>query len=215
MDKSKVLIMLDAGHGQNTPGKRSPLFDDKITRLYEYSYVRSIVSSVYDKLTSEGYNCYIIHPETDEIVSTNNDLKLRVQRANQKYTEQKQKGNTAIFISVHVNAAGNGNWYSVTGWSAYTSKGQTSGDKLADKLYEAADEILGPLNKKVRKDMSDGDPDYESNFYVLKNTNCPAVLTENMFMDNKSDCEWLLSDNGRNYIIDIHVKGIKKYIDNL
>jgi N-acetylmuramoyl-L-alanine amidase len=29
--------------------------------------------------------------------------------------------------------------------------------------------------------MSDGDPDKEANLYVIKNTKCPAVLTENFF----------------------------------
>jgi hypothetical protein len=28
MEKSKVLIMLDHGHGSSTPGKSSPVFDD-------------------------------------------------------------------------------------------------------------------------------------------------------------------------------------------
>lgn len=215
MDKSKVLIMLDSGHGSNTPGKQSPLFSDGITRLKEYAYVRQITYGVYNKLISEGYNVYIVHHEIEEIGTTNNDLKLRVNRANQKYNEQKQKGNTAIFISIHVNAAGNGNWYNARGWSVWTSKGQTEGDKLADKMYESAEEVLLPIGQKIRKDMSDGDSDYESNFYVLKNTNCPACLTENMFMDNKEDCMWLLSDEGVNSIIDIHVKGIKKYIESI
>lgn len=44
----------------------------------------------------------------------------------------------AFLISIHVNAAGNGPWMNARGWSAWTSKGQTAGDKLADKLYEAA-----------------------------------------------------------------------------
>lgn len=29
---------------------------------------------------------------------------------------------------------------------------------------------------------------------------CPACLTENMFMDNKEDATWLLSNEGRNII---------------
>jgi hypothetical protein len=45
MDKEKVLIILDSGHGNNTPGKCSPLFegvDGKMTRFYEWKYVREI-----------------------------------------------------------------------------------------------------------------------------------------------------------------------------
>lgn len=207
--------MLDAGHGSNTPGKKSPLFDNKQTRLYEYAYVRDITAAVYSKLISDGYRCYIVHPEIDEITSTSKDLILRVNRANDLYTVEKKKGNTAIFISIHVNANGNGEWQNARGWSVWTSKGQTQGDKLATAIYNTADKILTPYGQKIRKDMSDGDPDYESDFYVLKHTNCPACLTENMFMDNKEDAQWLLSDEGRNTITKIHVEGIKNYISSL
>ena len=41
--------------------------------------------------------------------------------------------------------------------------------------------------QKIRRDYSDGDPDWEENFYILSKTQCPAVLTENFFMDNKED----------------------------
>ena len=47
----------------------------------------------------------------------------------------------------------------------------------------------------IRTDTSDGDRDMESNFYVLKHTSCPAVLTENFFQDNKSDVDY--KDLGR------------------
>ena len=43
----------------------------------------------------------------------------------------------------------------------------------------------------------------------------PAVLTENLFMDNKEEVEYLLSEEGKKSIIDLHVEGIKQYIDNL
>ena len=50
---------------------------------------------------------------------------------------------------------------------------------------------------KIRKDMTDGDPDKESGFYILKHTKCPAVLTENLFQDNKEDVGFLLSEEGK------------------
>ena len=95
----------------------------------------------------------------------------------------------------------------------WTSKGQTAGDKLADCLYEAAHEVLDPKKIKIRTDKSDGDEDWESDFYVVKNTNCPACLTENFFMDNKEDVDYLLSEEGMNDVTMIHVKGIQKYIE--
>jgi len=61
--------------------------------------------------------------------------------------------------------------------------------------------------------MSDSDRDWESNFYVIKNVNCIAVLTENFFMDNKNDVDFLLSEKGMETVTDIHINGILKYIE--
>ena len=65
---------------------------------------------------------------------------------------------------------------------------------------------------KIRKDISDGDPDKEANFYILVHVPCPAVLTENLFQDNKEDVEFLLSEKGKEAITKIHVEGIKNYL---
>jgi N-acetylmuramoyl-L-alanine amidase len=46
-------------------------------------------------------------------------------------------------------------------------------------------------------------------------TNCPAVLTENLFMDNKEDVKLLLSEEGKNKIVNLHVKGILTYLDKI
>ena len=61
--------------------------------------------------------------------------------------------------------------------------------------------------------MSDGDRDWEEDFYILRKSRCPAVLTENFFMDNKADVAYMLSDEGKEAIVRCHVEGIKKYID--
>lgn len=201
-DWSKALVMIDNGHGINTPGKRSP-----DGTLLEYKYVREIVKRMKVELDKLGIKYYIVTPEEKDI-----KLLTRVNRVNKKYEEAKKQGISSFFISVHVNAAKNGEWYSARGWSGWTSKGQTKGDNLADCLYEAAHEVLDPKKIKIRTDKSDGDEDCESNFYVLKNTNCPACLTENFFMDNKEDVAYLLSEEGMQDVTKIHVEGIKKYI---
>ena len=47
-------------------------------------------------------------------------------------------------------------------------------------------------------------------FYIIKNTNCPAVLTENLFMDTlKPDCEFIMSDAGVETIAQLHFDAIK------
>ena len=116
-----------------------------------------------------------------------------------------------ILVSIHVNAAGNGSkWMNATGWSCYTSKGQPQSDKLAECLYEAA--IKDFPGKRIRTDKSDGDPDWEESFYILRKTLCPAILTENFFMDNPQDLDYLQSRAGKQAIVDTHVEAITEYL---
>ena len=74
---------------------------------------------------------------------------------------------------------------------------------------------IDPKKLRIRTDKSDGDEDWESNFYILKNTNCPATLSESFFMDNEEDVKYLLSPEGKKDIIKIHVDGINRYIASL
>ena len=50
------------------------------------------------------------------------------------------------------------------------------------------------------------------NFYVIKNTKCPAILTENLFYTNKADLAILQSSEGKEKIVAMHEKAIKNYI---
>ena len=63
---------------------------------------------------------------------------------------------------------------------------------------------------KFRSDTKDGDEDKESNFYVLYNTKSPALLVENLFMDNRFEAEFLLSESGQEQIAECLLQSIKK-----
>lgn len=195
-------ILIDNGHGENTPGKRSP---DGLLR--EYAYVREIAEKIQKELSAKGYDVERIVRETIDV-----PLSERTRRVNE--TCARYGSANVILVSVHCNAAGNGGWMNARGWSAYTSKGSTKADELASCLYASAAENL-PAGMKIRSDWSDKDPDWEENFYILQKTKCPAVLTENLFQDNKEDVDFLLSDNGKQTIVKLHVEGIIKYIKSL
>lgn len=195
-------ILIDNGHGENTKGKRSP---DGVLR--EYAYAREIAEAVERELRSRGYDAERIVHETMDV-----PLQERARRVNEVCGKLGTKN--VILVSIHCNAAGDGsNWMQARGWSAYTSKGKTKADDLANCLYDAARKFFSGL--KIREDMSDGDPDWEENFYILSKTKCPAVLTENFFQDNKEDVAYLLSADGKQAVINTHVKGIINYINNL
>ena len=194
-------ILLDPGHGLNTPGKRSP-----DGTLLEAAYNREIAQLTLSQLQAKGHDVQLLVPEPEDI-----PLKERVRRVNAHCTALGKTN--VILISIHVNAAGDGTrWHTATGWSCYTCKGQTESDRLADCLYKAAEQIL--KNQVIRTDYArDGDADWEENFYILRHSLCPAVLTENFFMDNRDDLEYIQSRAGKQAVVDTHVEGILDYLN--
>ena len=194
-----MLILIDPGHGIDTPGKRSP--DGK---FLEYLWNRQIAELLLDRFMKMGIDASLVVTETNDI-----SLSTRVQRVNRMCS--KVGASNVILLSIHSNAAGDGSkWMSAQGWSCYTSKGETKSDLIAECLYDAFEAEFA--EKKIRKYMSDGDRDWEENFYVLAKSKCPAVLLENFFYDNRDECAWLLKDETKERIADTIVKGITQYI---
>lgn len=187
-------ILLDNGHGRQTPGKRSPIWSDG-TQMFEYEFNRDIVKRITAKLSLLKIQYKIIVPELNDIL-----LDERVRRINAIYKSDR----TAVLLSVHSNAGGG------QGWECYTTVGNTKSDPIATILCQEAKKALPSF--KMRFEMSDADPDKESQFYIIKNTNCPAVLTENLFMDNEQECKFLMSNTGRDIIAALHVAAIKRIV---
>ena len=192
-------ILIDPGHGIDTPGKRSP---DGL--FLEYLWNRQVADLILEGLVSAGVDASLVVTETNDVT-----LRNRVNRIN---TICNRVGaSNVLLVSVHANAAGNGSaWMNAKGWSCYTSRGKTKSDQVAECLYDAFEEEF--QDRKIRKDMSDGDRDWEENFYVLQKSKCPAVLLENFFYDNREECAWMLQEETKRRIASAAVKGIIKYI---
>nr|DAO62599.1 MAG TPA: Cell wall hydrolase autolysin [Caudoviricetes sp.] len=189
-------VLIDNGHGENTPGKRSP-----DGRLREWAYSREIADMVVSGLRKRGI-------DAERIVKEDTDVPLseRCRRANAVY---KETGKKAILISIHCNAAGNGgSWLNARGWSVFVSNNASANSKkLATCLGEAAEVQRVTIRKQTPKLMY-----WEQNLAICRDSNCPAVLTENFFQDNKEDVDFLLSEEGKRTIVSLHVKGICKYL---
>ena len=197
----KKIILIDNGHGIETPGKRSP--DGK---LREYKWCREIANRVHISLVRMGYDARIIVPEDKDI-----PLAERCKRVNDICKKYGKKN--VILLSIHNNAAGNGSrWMTARGWAAYTTKGITEADRFASCLYDAA-EMLFKSPLKVRKYSSSYmGRDFEENFYILMHSYCPAVLVENFFQDNKEDVAYLTSEIGKRTCAEALVRGILNYM---
>ena len=197
-EKKDILVILDNGHGVETQGKRSPKWPDG-SQLFEYEFNRDVVKLISEKLTQVGIKNIILVPELKDV-----PLQDRVNRANKLW---KSTGKKCFGVSIHANA-GKG-----TGWEVWTSVGKTKSDDIATIFWEEMKTEFP--QQKMRLDTSDGDVDKESDFYILKKTNCPFILTENFFMDTYSDYKIISSQAGRQKIANAHVRAIKKVLMKL
>ena len=189
-------IILDNGHGKETPGKCSPKWKDG-TQLFEWEFARDVVRHIEGKLRALGFDVRVIVPEMTDVT-----LGERVRRTN-AICKEKGAGN-CLFVSIHANGGGG------TGWEAFTTPGKTKSDDFATVLYEEAEKMWGK-EWRIRKDGTDGDPDKEANFYVIKGANCPAVLVENFFMDTERDCRYIMSQEGRDVCAEVVKNAIVRY----
>jgi len=167
--------------------------------IFEGEFNRKVVDAIAEKLWYLEIAYRLVVDEDEDIT-----LKERVNRTNNYQSTLKN----CIFISIHGNAF-NGN---AMGYEVFTSKGQTDSDLIAEVF--AIKMALAFPKKVMRWDLSDKDRDKEASFYVLKNTNCPALLTENFFFDNKEDAKLMMSDEGVERIAQAHVDAIVKIEKN-
>lgn len=193
-----MIILLDNGHGRETPGKRSP-----DGRLMEWEYTRQLAAAIEARLLATGYNVRRIVEEAADV-----PLRERCRRVNEVCRTHPH----VLLISLHCNAAGNGSqWCEARGWGAYVSLNASENSKrLARRLCEAA-ELFG---QKVRR-YAPGQPWWPQDLAMCRDTKCPAVLTENLFQDNRADVDYLLSVEGKQALADLHVQGIADYIREL
>ncbi|WP_270634261.1 N-acetylmuramoyl-L-alanine amidase [Parabacteroides goldsteinii] len=186
-------VLIDNGHGINTPGKRSPESMDVNMHLFEWEFNRDIARRVCETLIRNNVDCELIVKEVEDI-----SLKERCNRVNAIAT---WVGKTnCIFVSIHANAGGG------TGWEVFNYPNSISSRELASFFLAevtARHDTDFPFKNRGMK---------TEKFAVLSGTICPAILTENLFMDTHEDFMFLCSDKGRAVIADIHVKAILKYL---
>ena len=196
-------IMIDNGHGDNTPGKCSP-----DGRLREYAWSRECAKRLVAALKKKGYDAELITPEASDV-----KLQTRVSRVNNICKAVGARN--CLLVSIHNNASGSdGKWKDACGWSVFVSKiACENSKKLARMLTVEAmkRELMGNRSVPIQKYWTWSWTDKD--IFILEKTACPAVLTENMFQDHKGDVDFLLSEEGMTELVDLHVDGITKYVE--
>lgn len=196
MSKSRVLVIIDAGHG----GIKDGIYTTRPAKMHTFPdgfevcegvINRGIARKLWTQLVSHDIDFVLVYDEEDD-----DPLQVRVMRANKVYAKDKR----AFLLSIHSNSGGG------HGFEVFTSPGQTRSDKLADVFCQGYQRDFP--DRRLRTCPLDGDLDKEANFYILKNTHCPAVLLENLFFDNRAEAEYLTSEEGQQAIADCIVRSI-------
>lgn len=188
------LVILDAGHAKVTPGKRAPG-----GVLMEWEFNNDMQYRIKPRLEAHGINVKLVNPTPGE--GSEVSLGTRCSRAN-SYAS----GHNALYVSLHANAAGNcTSWMNARGVETYTatscsSKATKASEILVNEIYNTAKAIDAGFKNRGPK---------RNNFYVVRNTNCPAVLVEYAFYDNRQDLSLL--QNHRHELAEATVRGICKY----
>ena len=172
-DVKMLKVCIDAGHDLYTPGKRCmKKIDPNETR--EWSLNSRIAEKLEDLL--KAYNCEVLRVD-DRTGKTDISLANRCKKSNAWGAD--------VYISIHHNAGINGRSGGGTVVFYYSSKAERK--KQAQALYNALVASTGLIGNRWSKVIKKG-------YYVVKNTDAPAFLFENGFMDSKTDVPIILSE---------------------
>lgn len=176
-----IKYYLNAGHGVETKGKRSPFVPPGVL---EYQFNRDIAHFVEDewdaRINETGYTPMTVTP----LECTDNAIPLkRVVRIVNGY---RTLGGDPFLISIHANAAGNAKkWYPARGTKVFIHPScgpRSESFRFAKRLSRAVSKALDTKDRGVGK----------RNFKVL-GVKCPAVLLECGFMTNSGEATKLAS----------------------
>jgi N-acetylmuramoyl-L-alanine amidase len=181
----KLTLILDAAHGSNVLGKRSPDGSH-----LEYIWSRVICKRLRIVLQALGYTVYLTVDDDLEP-----GLMTRVRRANSISADDENK----LFISLHNNAAGDGRVFlKASGAELWTAATKDPGYEWCDQLAELYATRLAKQLKhdfpvlRFRANTAD-DASKDRDFTVLHDTHCPSILIEWLFQDNLHDLALLTS----------------------
>lgn len=186
---------IDPGHGGYDPGAVGP------GGTKEKDITLPIGLKIGAHLKASGIEV-VYTRDSDKVLwpaDINKDLAKRCQIANDAKAD--------IFVSIHCNAAAN---VTAKGNEIYTYPGQGNADALANCIHSRFKAAFPELT--YREDWSDGDPDKEARFKVLKDTKMPAVLSELAFISNPVEEKMLASPEFQSKAALAIARGIGDYL---
>ncbi|WP_307257940.1 N-acetylmuramoyl-L-alanine amidase [Oikeobacillus pervagus] len=173
-------MMLDAGHGYSTPGKRSP------DGFREYEFNHAVANYAKDFLKQyKDITIYFAHSDQRDV-----PLIERTNLANHLGVD--------IYIAIHANAYGS-SWNGAEGIETYVYPSRPSeAVALANRIQRNIVIATGRKDRGVKT----------ADFHVLRETNMTAVLIEGGFMTNKEEANLLRSASYQKAVAEAIVKAV-------
>lgn len=189
----KRIWLLDAGHGGIDPQGN---YVTALSKMYKHPDGTIIYEGKYNREVRDELIQLIVGNWEMEWFIVNHGYKDMSLGERVRYANELQKiHGRCIYVSIHGNAGGG------KGFEVYTSIGETESDKIADVWIEE-------MNKVFPGKVDRGEKDRD--FYVIKNTTCPAILTESFFMDTLEDAKLMLSESGQKKVALAHYNMMKR-----
>lgn len=215
-------IFIDPGHGGKDPGA-----------VYQDTYEKDITLSI--GLQVEEI-LRMLFPQIQIVMTREDDSTLSLySRVLKAHQYEGKNGTSKIFVSIHVNAAGD---QSASGYEFWIQKENTKrtflesvvseanligdvrqrNEELAIELFEA-NRLLASAIEEVFELTSDPQVRNrgikQEDFYVLERTAMPSVLIETGFLTNGEDRSRLLDPSKQHSIASAIAAGIATYIEGL
>lgn len=179
----KMKVCLDAGHGIETPGKRSP-----DGTLIEFEFNRDVTDRLKKILENHGVEVLLTCKDEHD-----KGLDIRCDYANDNEAD--------YFVSIHANAHKE-YWTDANGWEIYVVGKGGKAEQLAKAIHKHSIPALGLKDRGIKI----GD------FQVLRDTDMPAVLIEHGFYTNKEECDILKTEEFRQKCAEADAKGILEFL---
>jgi len=170
MPLAQRVIVVDAGHGGWDPGMVSGKVDEKDINL-------QIAHKLQHLLELGGATVIMTRDDDADLSKTKSgDMSVRRHIANASHAD--------IFVSIHQNAFGSAG---VHGAQVFYFNESDNSKKLAEAIQAQIKSFANPANRFNAR--------ANSNYFVLKQTEMPAVLVECGFLTNPSEKARLQTDD--------------------
>ena len=188
------VIVLDAGHGGEDPGKIG------INGALEKDVNLQITMRLARLLQQNGYHVILTRNE-DKGLYTGNQGSKKVEDLKNRIALIESSG-AALAVSIHQNSY---HEESVSGGQVFYYKTSVRGKKLAESLQKRFDYVLGDSNKRQAK--------ANDNYYLLLHVKEPIVIAECGFLSNREEAKKLETEEYQDRLAWTLHMGIMEYLN--